>query len=231
MPTIVFASPKGGAGKSTSAFILATSLAHRGAPVTVIDADPNRPLARWARRDGKPDNLTVVEQTSENSIIETIEAAAKETPFVVVDLEGTASQMATFAISRADLVVIPSKGSQLDAIEAVAAVRLVGQCEQMINAPIPCAVLFTQTNPAINTRTLSAIEDQLRSRGVRLFDVRIHEREAYKAVFSYGGTLWTLTNDQARNIPVAIENANAFTVEVVKMIESALKEKPKKAVA
>ena len=52
MPTIVFASPKGGAGKSTSAVVLATELALSGANVTVIDADPNRPGARWGRLCG-----------------------------------------------------------------------------------------------------------------------------------------------------------------------------------
>ncbi|RYF34242.1 MAG: ParA family protein, partial [Cytophagaceae bacterium] len=43
MPTIVFVSPKGGAGKTTAALILASELA-RGAAVTVIDADPNHPI-------------------------------------------------------------------------------------------------------------------------------------------------------------------------------------------
>ena len=55
MPTIVFASPKGGAGKSTSAVVLATELAGRGATVAIIDADPNKPVSRWANRPGKPD--------------------------------------------------------------------------------------------------------------------------------------------------------------------------------
>jgi hypothetical protein len=55
MATIVFASPKGGAGKSTSAVLLATELASRGATVTVIDADPNKPLSQWPKRPGKPE--------------------------------------------------------------------------------------------------------------------------------------------------------------------------------
>ena len=42
MPTIVFANPKGGAGKSTAAVILATQLARRGGKVTILDADPIR---------------------------------------------------------------------------------------------------------------------------------------------------------------------------------------------
>ena len=143
---------------------------------------------------------------------------------MIVDLEGTASQMATFAVSRADLVVIPSKGSQLDAVEAVAAVRLVAQCEQMIGTAIPCAVLITQTSPAIQTKTLTAIEDQLTGRGVTLFKTRLHERDAFRAIFSFGGTLRTLTAAQARNIPAAIENAEAFAAEVVKMLNAGAKQ-------
>ena len=49
MPTIVFASPKGGAGKPTSVVVLATKLAGQGASVTIIDADPTKPVSRWAR--------------------------------------------------------------------------------------------------------------------------------------------------------------------------------------
>ena len=120
MPTIVFASPKGGAGKSTSAVILATELALKGAQVTIIDADPNKPVSHWARREGRPENITVVADISETTIIDEIESAAQKTAFVVVDLEGTASMMVAYAISRADLVVIPTQGSQLDAAEAVA---------------------------------------------------------------------------------------------------------------
>ncbi|MGT2516573.1 ParA family protein [Sphingomonas panni] len=48
MPTIVFLSPKGGVGKTTSAMVLANQLS-QAAAVTVIDADPNRPFQSWER--------------------------------------------------------------------------------------------------------------------------------------------------------------------------------------
>ncbi len=86
MPTIVFISPKGGAGKTTASLVMATQIA-RSAPVTVIDADPIR---AWAQGDHVPKNLTVVSDADEENIIDRIEAAAHATPFVVVDLEGTA---------------------------------------------------------------------------------------------------------------------------------------------
>jgi hypothetical protein len=47
MPTIAFVSPKGGAGKTTSALLLSTTLA-KLYDVTVIDADPNHPIQTWA---------------------------------------------------------------------------------------------------------------------------------------------------------------------------------------
>ena len=56
MPTISFASSKGGAGKSTSAVLLATELAQHGTTVTIIDADPNQPVLRWSKKTGKPES-------------------------------------------------------------------------------------------------------------------------------------------------------------------------------
>lgn len=69
LPTIVFATPKGGAGKSTSAVLLATELAASGAAVTIVDADPNRPVARWGQLPGRPDSLTVIDNVSERTIV------------------------------------------------------------------------------------------------------------------------------------------------------------------
>ena len=129
MPTVVFANPKGGAGKSTAAVILATQLARKGASVTILDADPNKPVSEWAKR-GIPDHLTVVADISEATIIDEIDSAAEKTPFVIVDLEGTASMVVAYAISRADLVIIPTQASQLDAKQAARAVALIKQQER-----------------------------------------------------------------------------------------------------
>jgi chromosome partitioning protein len=215
MPTVVFATPKGGAGKSTSAILLATQLAESGASVTIIDADPNRPVARWGRLPGKPDLLTIVDDVTEKTIINTIDTEVTKSAFVIVDLEGTASRMIPYAMSRADLVIIPTRGSVLDAVEAVAAIREVRQQEEAFRIKIPAAVLFTCTSAALRPRTLTAIEDELKGNDVPVFKTRIHEREAYRALFSYGGTLSNLDPSNVRNIPAAVENAQAFANEVV----------------
>ena len=77
MPTISFASSKGGAGKSTSAVLLATELAQRGASVTIIDADPNQPVLRWSKKPGKPETLTVIAGVTEETLMDTIDKAAR----------------------------------------------------------------------------------------------------------------------------------------------------------
>lgn len=219
MPTIVFASPKGGAGKSTSAVLLATQLAGHGVAVTLIDADPNKPLSRWAKLPGKPTNLTVVADITENSIIDTIETAGRKTPFVIVDLEGTASMMVAYAISRADLVIIPVQGSYLDAAEAAKAIKLVRAQEVAFKRTITHRVLFTRTSSAIQTRTFRSIEGQFEDKDTPMFETHLNERDAYRALFAFGGTLAGLDPTQVSNIPTAILNAHNFTREVVDLVK------------
>jgi chromosome partitioning protein len=107
MPVIVFSSPKGGCGKTTAATLLATELAQKGASVAVIDADPNRNVADWAKLPGAPEGLTVISDVTEETIVDQIEAASAKSAFVIVDLEGTANLLVSYAISFADFVVIP----------------------------------------------------------------------------------------------------------------------------
>lgn len=219
MPTIVFASPKGGAGKSTSAVILATVLSSKNASVTMIDADPNKPLARWARLPGRPEKLVVIDTATEDTVIDEIEKAAQTSAFVIVDLEGTASRMVAYAISQADLVIIPTQGSPLDAFETVKAIKLVRNAEKQTKTTIPTAVLFTRTSPALQPRSLKAIEAELSQAGVPIMTTQINERDAFRALFAFGGTLEGLDPSQVSNIKAAITNAFAYAGEVIGLLK------------
>ncbi len=222
MPTIVFANPKGGAGKSTAAVILATQLARKGAKVTILDADPNKPVSEWAKR-GTPENLAVVADISEVTIIDEIDAAAERTPFVIVDLEGTASMMVAYAISRADLVIIPTQASQLDAKQAAKAVMLIKQQEKAFRKTIPFSILYTRTSSAIRTKTLAYVQTEFEKNNIRAFRTHLHEREAFRALFSFGGSLETLDSRQVGGVENAIANAREYVSELVQMIQPASK--------
>ena len=224
MPVIVFANPKGGAGKSTSAVVLSTELALKGAGVVILDADPNKPVTLWAKLPGCPPNIKVIAEISEATIIDEIDRASETTQFVIVDLEGTASVNVSYAISRADLVVIPIQGSQLDAAQGTRAIKLVKQQEKAFRRSIPFAIMFTRTSSAIKPRTLLHIQEQFRQHDIRAFQTQLHEREAFRALFSFGGTLEALDRRQVSNLDAAIANARAYAREVVGMLRESTDE-------
>jgi chromosome partitioning protein len=219
MPTIAFVSPKGGAGKTTSAFLLATALT-KFYDVTIIDADPNHPIQNWANGGNTPPRLTIVSDVDEDTIIERIEAASTTTPVVVVDLEGTASKIVVYAISQADLVIIPTQGSQLDANEASRAIKVVMQSAKMTKTATPYAVLLTRTNPSIRTRTQAHIQNGLIDAGIPVFESELNERDAFKAVFSFQQTLDSLSAADVPNLDKAKLNLWEFVQEVLERLKS-----------
>lgn len=225
MPTIVFVSPKGGAGKTTSSLILAEQLS-RSADVTIIDADPNHPIENWAKGGAKPERLHIIADADEENIIERIEDAAARTPFVVVDLEGTASKIVLMAISQADLVIVPTQGSQLDAEQAGRAFRVIAQQEKMSRRKVPYSVLLTRTNSAIRTRTLAHIEKGLIAAGIPVFNAELNEREAFRAMFSFRQPLSGLSVSDVANLDKAVSNAEQFAQEVIAILRGAQQQIP-----
>ena len=219
MPTIAFVSPKGGAGKTTSAFLLSTALA-KLYDVTIIDADPNHPIRTWASGGNTPPRLTIESDVDEDTIIERIEDAAAKTPFVIVDLEGTASKIVIYAISQADLVIIPTQGSQLDANEASRAIRVVQQSRKMTKTATPYAVVLTRTNPSIRTRGMAHIQSGLVDAGIPVLETELNDRDAFRAVFSFRQTLDGLNPAEVPNLDKARLNVWEFVHEVVNRLKA-----------
>lgn len=221
MPVISFANPKGGAGKTTSALLLAGELASKGARVAIIDADPERWISQWGRLPGKPDNIEIVADVTEDSIVDHIENAAAKSQFVIVDLEGTASLMVANAIGMSDIVVIPSQGASMDAKGAAKTIKLIRNQERMARRPILHSVLLTRTSAAVASRALKNVRDQLDKAGIDVFTTSIVERAAYRDIFDFGGLLSGLGPDQVSNVEKARENARAFAGEVLAKLKGA----------
>lgn len=219
MPVIVFVSPKGGAGKTTSALLLGEQIA-QSAPVTIIDADPNHPIKTWSSGANTPANLNVVADADEENIIDVIEEAAARTPFVIVDLEGTAAKIVLLAVSQADLVIIPMQGSQLDAAQAARALKVVKQQEKMSRRKVPYGMLITRTNPTIRTRTSTYLMNSFREAEIMMFNTELHEREAYKAIFAFNQPLSALDPKSVANIEKAIANAQEYAAEVIELLRA-----------
>ena len=218
MPVIVVANPKGGAGKSTTTLVLAQTLAGLGATVSVLDADPNRPIIEW--RGGRSSLvLDVVGDVTESSVIRVIREHRAAKQFVFVDLEGTASRLVSRAITQADLVLIPLQASGVDARQASRAVALIHEEEEALDGRvIPFRVLLTRTSPIIATRIEREIVEALRSAGLPLMRTRLNERQAYKAIFVRRLALQELDPKQVNGLAEAVANAQALADELIDIV-------------
>ena len=220
MPVISFANPKGGAGKTTSALLLASELAARGAGVAIVDADPERWISQWGALPGKPDNVTIIGEVSEDTIVDVIEEVSARHQFVIVDLEGTASLMVANAIGMSDLVIIPTQGASMDAKGASKTIKLIRNQARMAKREIPHAVLLTRVSAAVMSRSLKNVREQLDTAGIDVFHASIVERAAYRDLLDFGGLLGNLDPKQVSNLEKAVQNAMEFTAEVVAKLKA-----------
>jgi chromosome partitioning protein len=225
MPVIVTANPKGGAGKSTTTLVLAQTLAHLGATVTVIDADPNRPIVDW-RGGASALPLKVIGDSTESSIIRVIRDERAHQQFVFVDLEGTASRLVSRAITQADLVLIPLQASGVDARQASRAVALIHEEEEALgDRRIPFRIVLTRTSPIIATRIEREIIVALDNAALPIMRTKLHERQAYKAIFVRRLGLHELDPAQINGLPEAMKNADDLADELVDILAPAKDQK------
>lgn len=221
MAVISFANPKGGAGKTTSALLLAGELAAQGASVTIVDADPERWISQWGNLPGKPTNIAIIGDVSEDTIIDVVDEASSEYQFVIIDLEGTASLMVANAIGMSDLVVIPTQGASMDAKGASKTIKLIRSQAKLAKRDIPHAVLLTRVSAAVTSRSLKNVREQLDLAGIEVFESSIVERAAYRDLLDFGGLLGKLDPKQVSNLDKAVQNAMEFTAEVVARLKAA----------
>ncbi len=215
MPVVVIASPKGGAGKSTTSVLLGTELALAGANVQLLDCDPNGSLSLWASRAPLPNRVSLVTDVTESSVVKTIKALDQDGQIVIVDLEGVASRLVSRAISQADLVITPMRATVLDATIGARAIELIGEEEEALSRKIRHAVVFTATK---HVRSLQhrGIEASFLEQGVDVIKPDLMERSAYSALFEFGGDLTTLPPQG--NMEAARNNAAQFAQEVYKRL-------------
>jgi chromosome partitioning protein len=222
---IAVSNPKGGSGKSTSTLVLATHLAHLGASVCIIDADPNRPILDWKIRGKSKSNVTVIAGVNETNFFEVLDAQVPKYQFIFVDLEGTASFLVSRAISAASLVIVPIQASAIDVRQASKAIKIVKDEEKAVrrfdpSRSIKFRILMTRT-PAPGAPVSASqkeLERDLREAGIPRFATALAERQAFKAMFNLRLSLQELIGDKrAGNLEAAYENVDMLAEELVRL--------------
>lgn len=219
MPNIAFITPKGGAGKTTAALLLALGLAERGIRVALIDSDPNKPLLRWAGLPGRPDEITVHAAPTIQDIRDAAyEARRREPEWIIVDTEGSVRGAMVFAALRFDLAVTPLAASQLDAVEAIKASELVASFGRRAGTNLMHYCLLTRVPAALRPRTLKAVVEQLKAREVEILPSPLIEKEAFKSLFEFGGGLAGLIEHGVSGVPAARRNVEAYVEAVTALV-------------
>jgi chromosome partitioning protein len=113
MRVVVFASAKGGVGKSTLAASLGVAALQAGEKPYLIDMDPQGSLAAWGSRrtadDPPVDRIDAVRLPSALAGL-----AGAGYSLAIIDTAGVDSVAASAAMRAADLVIIPARPSTLD---------------------------------------------------------------------------------------------------------------------
>lgn len=179
MQTIVIASQKGGAGKTTLSSHLAVEAERQGiAPVAVIDTDPQAGLSGWfrVRKAESPLLIRVLPEGLAETLRKLDEGGV---PLCIVDTPPAITESIAATVALADLVVIPARPSPNDLRAVGATVDLVEEAGK----PMVFVV-----NQAVSRSRLKADAIRALSQHGTLAPVEIHHRLEFAESMSDGRT-------------------------------------------
>lgn len=197
-PVISLASTKGGVGKTTLAYVLATEVtrrlsampnaaATRFGRVTCIDADPNRTLSQVLRLTTDP-MITCVESDGER-LLTHLRTALLRSDLVLIDLEGTANQSMLYAAGKSDLVLVPAQPSRFDVVEAVKTIGVVRKAADLVGRDIAHRVVLSRT-PVLRQRVADHSRAQFVRAGLPLLPIELVQRAAFQTMTYTGEPPW-----------------------------------------
>ena len=220
MPNVAFVSPKGGAGKTTAALLLALGLAERGQRVAMIDSDPNKPLVHWADLPGRRDKISVHPAPTVQDIRDAAREAQRYSPeWTIVDTEGSERGAMVFAALRFDLVLTPVAGSQLDLREAIKAADMVASFGRRAGKALVHRALLTRVPAALKPKMLKSVVTQLRQADVQILPTPLLEKEAFRALFSLGAGFDNLETHGVFGAAAARQNTASYVADVMELVQ------------
>jgi len=149
MKTILVASSKGGAGKTTVATNLAACFALDGKRTVLVDADPQHSSTRWAERRAELEAAVLpLDATGKRAWRAWLPDDAER---VVID--GRAGAMAddlSNFIEHADAIVVPVLPSALDIEATVGFLNSLSKVSRVHKRKLPVGLVLNRTKPWTN---------------------------------------------------------------------------------
>jgi chromosome partitioning protein len=179
---ITVATMKGGSGKSTMASCLAVHWHLSGRRTTIIDADPQRSIARLAAREKALGGVTVIEDASENAW-KTARNLASSGP-IIIDTPGFRSLATLACIAAADFLLVPVKASPLDIDRMLDTLKLLIEGEEGERRLFRCVLTQTTRDSVISKH----IRAELIEAGYPVLKNEMTNRVAYAEAGLWGAT-------------------------------------------
>jgi len=194
---ITVATMKGGSGKSTVASCLAVHWQRAGRRPTIIDADPQRSIARLAARERALGGVPVVEDTSEYAW-KTARRLTEQGSPVIIDTPGFRSVTTLACVATTDFVLVPVKPSPFDVD------RMLDTLDILLNGvngqrPVFRCVLTQTTRDSVIAKH---IRSELAEAGLPVLESEMTNRVIYPESALWGAT------------PTLIESAGAAAREI-----------------
>ena len=201
---ITVATMKGGSGKSTVASCLAVHWHLQGRRPTIIDADPQRSIARLATRERALGGVSVMEDTTENAWKTARRLSAAGAP-VIIDTPGFRSATTLGCIAITDFLLVPVKPSPFDVDRMLDTLDVLLKGER----PVFRCLLTQTTRDSVIARH---VRSELTEVGLPLLQSEMMNRVAYPEAALWGATpsLIDRAGPAARDIAAIVEEIDGI---------------------
>jgi chromosome partitioning protein len=199
---VTVATMKGGSGKSTIASCLAVHWHLCGRHTTIIDADPQRSVARLASRERALGGVPVVEDATEGAW-KRAQSLAVPGCQIIIDTPGFRSQATLACIVASDFLLVPVKASPLDIDRMLDTLNSLIEGESGRRARFRC-ILTQTTRDSVIAKHIRA---ELVEAGIPVLKSEMTNRVIYAEAALWGAT------------PSLIERSGAAAREIAAIAE------------
>lgn len=195
MKTILVASSKGGAGKTTLATNLAAQFALEGKRTVLVDADPQHSSTRWAERRAELESAVLLIDASTRRAWRA--GLPDDAERVVIDAPAgsMAADLEQF-IEHADAIVVPVLPSAMDIEATVGFLNSLSKVPRVHKRKLPVGLVVNRSKPWTNT-SQQAVE-MLKTWPYPVV-AQLRDTQAYVVLAGLGRSLFDYRSAQVRD--------------------------------